>query len=171
MDFQRARIINQIDKKFIFITIALSNGSLIALIDQHAADERFRLETIIQGLSADVRQMQSPLEIPFPQKDLEKLVHRKDKLGQWGLEIDVLDEKIEIKTVPKILEDIEVTRWKTILVQYVREDGYDCPSGLMNIFCSKACRSVSSSQAECDDRQSCSTTFLQSTTARESFIA
>lgn len=106
MDFQRARIINQIDKKFIFITIALSNGSLIALIDQHAADERFRLETIIQGLSADVRQMQSPLEIPFPKRIWKNWSIEKTNSGSGDLKLMFWMKRLKSRQFQRFLKTL-----------------------------------------------------------------
>lgn len=142
-DFQNAKIISQVDRKFIFITLPLPNGTLTAMIDQHAADERYRLETIIQNLQTTAIKIQPPIEISFPsEKNIQVLKERKSKLQQWGIELAILGDLVRISSIPGILEDIDATRWKTILLQYVTEDGLDCPSGMMNIFCSKACRSV-----------------------------
>ena len=42
-----------------------------------------------------------------------------------------------------MIKDIDEGRWKDILSSYVfTHAADDCPSGLMNMFCSKACRSV-----------------------------
>jgi DNA mismatch repair ATPase MutL len=140
-DFQTATVISQVDRKFIFISIHLSKGTLLALVDQHAADERYRLETIIQNLTGTKLQLSSPIEICFSEKHLQILNERK-KLQDWGVELEILESLVRITEIPAILDEVDPVRWRSILLQYILEDGRECPLGMMNIFCSKACRSV-----------------------------
>ena len=140
-DFLTSTIINQIDRKFILIKIPTSTASIIALIDQHAADERYRLETIIKFLPTSIHQ--TNINIPFPQKYLPTLSKRKYNLRQWGIDIELTNEGVRLVGIPGVIKDIDEGRWKGILSSYVLTHAADdCPSGLMDMFCSKACRSV-----------------------------
>jgi DNA mismatch repair ATPase MutL len=134
-------IINQIDRKFILIKIPTPTTSVIALIDQHAADERYRLETIIKLLPTSVHQ--TNINVPLSPKYLPTLSKRKHNLRQWGIYIELTDEGVRVVGIPVVTKDIDEGRWKGILSSYVLTHAADdCPPGLMNIFCSKACRSV-----------------------------
>jgi len=116
----------------------------MALVDQHAADERYRLETIIKSLPTSSIHLTN-LEIPFPITHIPILLQRKNNLRQWGIEIEITtDENVRIKGIPEILakDNIDGGRWKGILLSYVMMNIEECPSGLMDMFCSKACRSV-----------------------------
>jgi DNA mismatch repair ATPase MutL len=156
-DFSKATVINQIDRKFILITIPLDNGLMVALVDQHAADERHRLESILTGLPSSTRSLQQAIEFPCPEQHLSTLGRRKDQLLRWGVGIDILDETVRITEVPTILKDVDAARWKSILVGYALEDEREYPTGLMEIFCSKACRSVLAPLDIRNNRQSCLT--------------
>jgi DNA mismatch repair ATPase MutL len=120
----------------------ISNDTLVALIDQHAADERYRLEAIVRNLSSTAREKNPSIELPFSPMQLQALAARKEKLRQWGIVMDISDKSATIIAVAEILMDVDATRWKSILLHYLLEDELDCPSELMNLFCSKACRSV-----------------------------
>lgn len=67
---QEAKVIGQVDSKFILIKIRNSNNtitpSMVVLVDQHASDERIKVENILQNLcsapSAEVQLYTSPLK-------------------------------------------------------------------------------------------------------------
>jgi DNA mismatch repair ATPase MutL len=142
-DFLNASIINQVDRKFILITIPTSTATVVALVDQHAADERFRLETIIKSLQTTIHRLSSEMKITLPSKVLETLSHRRNHLLSWGIDISVTEDGLRITGIPEILmKDLDEARWKGILSSYVTTNVDDCPRGLMEMFCSKACRSV-----------------------------
>jgi DNA mismatch repair ATPase MutL len=141
IDLLKATIINQIDRKFILIKIPTSTASIVALVDQHAADERYRLETIFKSLQASLHP--TTFEFQFSVNILSVLVKRKSKLRQWGIDIETTEERVRIVGIPGVLaKDIDGGRWKGILLEYVTTSADECPTGLMDMFCSKACRSV-----------------------------
>ena len=81
---------------------------------------------------------------------------RKSKLRQWGIEIETTEEKVRVVGVPGVLvKDIDGGRWKGILLEYVAASADECPTGLMDMFCSKACRSVCSMRMRNDSGNYC----------------
>ena len=142
-DFANATVINQIDHKFILISIAASSGTILALVDQHAADERFRLETIINSLSSNIHRLSHAIKVSFPVKQLQLLSRRSGNLRSLGIEIELYDDSLQIAGIPGVLRnETDGERWKAILSSYVSMNAPDCPTPLMNMLCSKACRSV-----------------------------
>jgi DNA mismatch repair ATPase MutL len=139
-NLKSAQVLGQIDRKFILITINTTEGTLLAAVDQHAADERYRLELILDSLGEASLEVSIQFEIPEKYRTI--LSQRNRKLVEWGVEIYVLKGKVEITRIPRILKDVNASRWKQILVEYVSQDDVSCPSGLTDIFNSKACRSV-----------------------------
>ena len=112
----------------------------MALIDQHAADERYRLETIIHSLPTSIHQTNISLPLPPQQRDV--LSKRKHHLRQWGIDIDITNDVLLVG-IPNVAKDTDEGSWKGILSSYILTNiADDCPSGLMDIFRSKACRSV-----------------------------
>lgn len=175
-EFLTATIINQVDRKFILISIPhfttstpLSTsrdkyGAVIqqtlAVIDQHAADERYRLEQLMEQLPQKTYRLNPPMEIPLSDRIGKVLWKRRGVLLRWGVDITI--EKPEMGTserlqgtlkelgavgrlqgVPEITKDLNATKWKEILLQYTSEEASQPPSLLTEILASKACRSVS----------------------------
>src|SRR5436190_21785892 len=135
-DFLKARIINQVDQKFILISIPRSSGSIVALIDQHAADERYRLETIIKSLPTSIHP--TIIDIPFVGNPLDTLSKQRVKLRQWGIDIEITDVGVRILGIPSVLKDVDPGRWKVVLTSFLMMTMEDnCPSGFMDMFCSK----------------------------------
>jgi DNA mismatch repair ATPase MutL len=166
-DFFTATVINQIDRKFILISFPRSDGPIIALVDQHAADERYRLETILGTLPTSIHPLDLAMEITIPEKQLRIISKRKNNLLNWGIEIQVKKDCVFISGIPKVLaECIDGAQWKRVLSSYLLRNADDCPSELMDMFCSKACRSVSPFGPRDDFRQSCLTIFLEKMSVR-----
>lgn len=143
VDFLTATVVNQVDRKFILISIPATDGLIIALVDQHAADERYRLETIFRTLSTSIHPLDPAMEITVPGNQLSIISKRRIKLLNWGVKIEVKNSRTFITGVPGVLREcIDGARWKRILLSYLLTNADDCPSELMDMFCSKACRSV-----------------------------
>lgn len=140
-DFLNAKVINQVDRKFILISIPIAETIILALIDQHAADERYRLERILKSLPTTIHTVTPSIPLAH---NLLSLSKRKQRLLRWGIQLEFVDNTIVLKGIPAILADLDVARWNQILSRYMTEDKHDCPTALMELFCSKACRSVSS---------------------------
>ena len=184
-DLLTAKIINQIDRKFILISIPqnpchlnppsaadIKNGNdsyTLAVIDQHAADERYRLERLIEQLRYTSKVVDPAINIPMSERHLHTLLKRREVLLQWGIEITieksgVISESemsgiVELTTserqgtlqemgvlllrvIPEITKDLDAAKWKQILLQYLSEEKSQLPSLLTQILASKACRSV-----------------------------
>lgn len=165
-DLLNCIVINQVDRKFILITVPISNATIIALVDQHAADERYRLEVIIQTLSKGIHRIDPPIVFRLSKRNLQTLSNRRSKLMIWGVEIEIIDDSVQLVGIPWVTANvIEERKWKMILFQFATAVQDGCPSVLMSMLCSKACRSVSPSFSECDSRRSCSMTSFQKMTA------
>jgi hypothetical protein len=102
------------------------------------------------------------LDIQLGPKYTRALFNQKQKILTWGVEIEFIDEGIRVLGIPGVLaKDVNEGRWKKILLQFSTAERNECPSELMDMFCSKACRSVCSSYFIYDFRQSCSMISFQ----------
>ncbi|KAI4325764.1 hypothetical protein MLD38_031134 [Melastoma candidum] len=79
-----ARVLQQIDKKFIPIIA----GQTLAAIDQHAADERIRLEElrkkVLSGEVMKVTYLEYEKELVLPEMAHQMLHNYKDQVESWG---------------------------------------------------------------------------------------
>jgi DNA mismatch repair ATPase MutL len=145
----------------------MADGSIIALVDQHAADERYRLEAILSALPTSIHLLDQSIEITIPSKQLNIISKRGIDLLKWGVKIEVKNDCVFVTGIPKVLaECVDGARWKRILSSYLLTNTDECPSELMDMFCSKACRSVSSSGPRNDFRRLCLTIFLEKMNVR-----
>jgi len=137
-----------VDNKFILISIPSPTGSILALIDQHAADERHRLEAILRSLPTSSYTLETPLQIPLSSRQLEIFRQRKDILMSCcGVQLKIEANSVWLLAVPEVLasdssKDLNTAQWKTILLEAVSGSTVQCPAKLMSTFCSKACRSA-----------------------------
>ncbi|KAL3693610.1 hypothetical protein R1sor_007261 [Riccia sorocarpa] len=82
---QHARVLQQVDKKFI---PAVADGVLI-IIDQHAADERVRLEELREQVlgssqSKEGAQLSSPLDLTVAFTETQILQTYREQIESWG---------------------------------------------------------------------------------------
>ena len=139
-DLAQATVLAQIDRKFILLSIPGEKGRIIALIDQHAADERFRLERILETAES----VPASLTLRFSKSELATLERRKEGLLRWGMQVEIAEETVRIVGIPNVLaKDLDSVPWREILASYTAGQPDECPHLLMNLLCSKACRSVS----------------------------
>ncbi|KAL3525170.1 hypothetical protein ACH5RR_013542 [Cinchona calisaya] len=79
-----AKVLQQVDKKFIPVVA----GSILAVIDQHAADERIRLEELRQKvLSGEMKQitfLEAEQELLLPEIGYQLLHNYVDQIENWG---------------------------------------------------------------------------------------
>ncbi|RKF61705.1 putative dna mismatch repair protein [Erysiphe neolycopersici] len=101
-----AEFISQVDNKFILVKISAKyfNGlthkleELLVMIDQHAADERIRIESLFEDLCTPVKAMgldppcrvkshilARSLSISLPSEEIEVLLTFKDHFSSWGI--------------------------------------------------------------------------------------
>ena len=93
-DIMYMEVIGQCDKKFIIVKQRKS-GDLYAM-DQHACDERIRVEEMYKSLEegkSPIVEIVPPYEIQFKQDDLLKVERsiEKGNLSKWGVEISIVD--------------------------------------------------------------------------------
>ncbi|KAL5000663.1 hypothetical protein BDV10DRAFT_31387 [Aspergillus recurvatus] len=88
-DLQAARVIGQVDRKFILVQMGRMDASTLVLIDQHAADERCRIERLFEDFfnGSEVQTIEvEPVVIAIPAVETS-LFRRQAKFFQsWGIE-------------------------------------------------------------------------------------
>lgn len=110
-------VINQVDKKFILIRCldqSIHNCPLLVLVDQHACDERIRLEELFYSLLTEVvtgtfvaRDLKDCcIEVDRTEADLFK--HYQSEFKKWGIGYETIEgtmetSLLEIKTLPEML--------------------------------------------------------------------
>ncbi|KAM3362867.1 DNA mismatch repair protein MLH3 isoform X2 [Capsicum galapagoense] len=79
-----AKVLQQVDKKFIPIVA----GTTLAIIDQHAADERIRLEElrdkVLSGQKRTTTYLDSEQELVMPEIGHQLLLNYADQIQNWG---------------------------------------------------------------------------------------
>ncbi|POS85262.1 hypothetical protein EPUL_003435, partial [Erysiphe pulchra] len=101
-----AQFISQFDNKFIFVKISTTHSNrltqkseeLLVMIDQHAADERIRIESLLEDLCTPVKGtgldsscrvksyiLAKPLSISLPPNEIDLLSSFKDHFLSWGI--------------------------------------------------------------------------------------
>lgn len=82
-----ARIISQVDGKFILISMLNTKRSqTLVLIDQHAADERIRVESLVDELTTlPPVKLPKPLIFEVPKRDYELLARQAAYFARWSI--------------------------------------------------------------------------------------
>ncbi|OLL26359.1 DNA mismatch repair protein MLH3 [Neolecta irregularis DAH-3] len=152
--FEDLKVVAQIDKKFI---LARTRNVLI-LIDQHAADERIRVERLFSELKTDV----VPTKILVPLNQEERIIFDRceDLLNIWGFDFSKANE-IEVRKIPRVIRERQAANPEFIcnlLSQFLSQMAHRrnmaaptltdwvsnlhvCPAHLVSVVNSKACRS------------------------------
>ena len=163
-----AKVISQVDKKFILICVNPSSNTkdkrdaeLLVLVDQHAADERIRVEALLAELKASPTLLPSPLIFDIQAREHRLLLRLAPSFAGYGIVYDLkppgasLKCKMIVKALPAtiaercrlepkvLLELIRSEAWKC------EEEGRDsiattttCPPRLLDMLNSRACRSA-----------------------------
>ncbi|KAL4940403.1 hypothetical protein BDV06DRAFT_20366 [Aspergillus oleicola] len=89
-DLATAKVIGQVDCKFILVEMGSQNGaSALVLIDQHAADERCRVEALSQELFSSSKIVQTtevdPLIVDVPGHETSLFRRQADFFRSWGI--------------------------------------------------------------------------------------
>lgn len=82
-DLDSAKVLAQVDQKWI---VCLLDRTLL-LIDQHAADERVKLETMLD-MDLDVRFLQPYLALSTTEHDLNLAMSHRKTLQHWGIHVE-----------------------------------------------------------------------------------
>lgn len=104
---RNARVVNQVDDKFILIKMKEAGGDVLVLVDQHAADERIRIEGLLEdyfkppnpalqfsgigypasGLQpgATVEILEKPISFEVDANEAQKLRLKQQYFARWGV--------------------------------------------------------------------------------------
>ena len=218
-DLRRAQLLAQVDKKFLLAKVqsqlmerkesvthdginARGTRPFLILIDQHAADERCRVETLMRDYfdfsdsktrgsewSSKTEVLEKPLRFELSSRERELLERYRSYFSHWGIVYELSANKFRTTEVsitrlpPSILERcrseprlvIELLRkevWKmndepstfrpdptTKIAWHLKSDAevqcddrswvsrfHGCPSGILDLINSRACRSELSSE-------------------------
>jgi DNA mismatch repair protein MLH3 len=157
---RRADVISQVDCKFILIKISTSSvssnddsaraaGEMLVIVDQHAADERCRVEELFQELCSPLildecttgvaspqsgvltTLLEKPISFIMPQREIQLLQMHAQHFANWGIIYDVphagltTDQHQEYKVTVKSLPPSIIERCATVpklLVELLRSE-------------------------------------------------
>ncbi|CAO3612716.1 unnamed protein product [Cunninghamella blakesleeana] len=85
-DLIPAKILGQVDCKWIACTV----NQFLVLIDQHAADERIKLETMLDS-TLDVRFLEPNIYIHITKQEIDLAMKYQSVLRNWGIYIEKLE--------------------------------------------------------------------------------
>lgn len=136
-----ATVISQVDRKFVLIKLPLNStvfkpedqpsNSTLVMLDQHAADERCRLEELMASyftgdgtlMRAEIETLESPISWEVTPKERDLLEQYRDHLSTWGIILQVhrRSPKITVTALPpSILERCRLE--PRLIVDLVRKE-------------------------------------------------
>jgi DNA mismatch repair protein MLH3 len=146
---RRSRVISQVDRQFILLSIPRDEESqVLVAVDQHAADERCRVERLFQqlcippdpndgfrsnlGVRSSVRCLNliKPLRFRLPLVEVRHFGQQATAFGEWGILYDLssLDEsqnsktgELVIKTLPHVIAERSQSN-PELLISTLREE-------------------------------------------------
>jgi DNA mismatch repair protein MLH3 len=165
-----ASIINQVENKFILCRVASRGCTHLLLVDQHAADERIKVEGYYRQIcSGDRTSLARPILLDVSDDEASKFRQARVFFSSWGIDYtirpatdDTSSPSVAITHLPPIISErcrlepkiiIDILR-KEIWQEtpgWHRHPGGDaswisrithCPEGLLEMLNSRACRSA-----------------------------
>ena len=163
-----ARVISQVDKKFILICVNDpsnlhdgENAELLVLVDQHAADERIRVEGLLADLKASPTSLPKPLMFEVQAREHPLLSRFAPSFASLGIVYDLTAPlgkakcKISVKALPAAIAE-RCRLEPQILIDLIRRESWkrdeerdfslantlSLPQGLLDMLNSRACRSA-----------------------------
>ncbi|KAG3120480.1 hypothetical protein PI125_g1119 [Phytophthora idaei] len=99
----KLQVIRQVDRKFILVRADTLRGKLVLCIDQHAADERVRLEQLEEEMfgrdgslrRVEIQEHEPPLVLRMNFKEREVLNHYEDLIRSWGFGFESITSEPE----------------------------------------------------------------------------
>ena len=87
-----AHVIAQVDKKFILLSVSTpTTPNLLVLVDQHAADERIRVEALLNDLQTQgTVPVNKPLTFDIPSKEHSLFAAHAPFFARWGITYTLL---------------------------------------------------------------------------------
>ncbi|PHH72915.1 hypothetical protein CDD80_4181 [Ophiocordyceps camponoti-rufipedis] len=168
-----AEIIGQVDRKFVLARLSLKQGSPatgLVVIDQHAADERCRLEDLCQayfdGVEAATEALQRPVLFEASGREGELLRRYRHHFHGWGIIYVVeADCKVRVTRLPPSIAE-RCSSEPRLLIDLMRREVWalsdgavtpntqpetggpsswprrfrGCPSGVLELLHSRSCR-------------------------------
>lgn len=136
---KKCRVVSQVGDKFILVCCFSNSCQILMIIDQHAADERVRLEryfTILASKSFDLTS--TPLDVPttieISQKDWDFLMIHKLSFTHFGVFYDLISfsgkYQIVITHVPEVVHakvlsekrvEVNMDLLKRLVIDHVRD--------------------------------------------------
>lgn len=154
----RFKVINQIDRKFILLTIA----DQIVVLDQHASDERIRVEQYLQEFVEQRHpglRLQNPVTFILHPSETVLFDQYAPNFNTFGIHFATQSDRVVITHLPFLLTKIENDLLKDSLLQHCYdladhvkrvhidcnnwfETSYHLPRIITELINSKACRSA-----------------------------
>lgn len=106
------RIIRQIDNKFILIRFAAvtrTKAPYLVIMDQHACDERIKVEELYKQFIFEVMlhscmlRLMNVIEFEVSQAECDSLAHFKDNFNLFGINYVIDDELVQVTHLPHLL--------------------------------------------------------------------
>ena len=163
---RNSRVISQVDRKYVLIcleeeTQRLLNekSELLVLVDQHAADERIRVEGLLATLGSSSTQLAKPIIFELQVREHGLLARCAAYFADWGIlyDIQTLPESHKCRLSVKALPSAIAERCRIepkVLIELIRTEAWKrseggssvirkaCPQGLLDMLNSRACRSA-----------------------------
>ena len=109
---RNAKILRQVDRKFILVKIQEAEGEVLVLVDQHAASERVILENLLSELCAPVDHanalttgskvrttyLEKPLRFQIPVAEFDLCREHSTQFANWGILYDLRQRDEELST-------------------------------------------------------------------------
>ncbi|WP_440763814.1 DNA mismatch repair endonuclease MutL [Natronorubrum sp. DTA7] len=131
------RVLGQLDDTY----LVCETGNGLALIDQHAADERVNYERLQRAFADDpaAQALASPVELELTAVEAEAFESYREALSRLGFYADRTDDRtVAVTTVPAVLEEtLEPERIRDVLASFLegdRESGAETVDALADEF-------------------------------------
>lgn len=164
-DLVCARVLGQVDQKFILVlTPTKDTGDNLVLIDQHAADERIKVEQLYRELcAAPAVLLTRPLILDSSEEEARRFEEIRPYFASWGIRYEIADNTIRVTHLPQLIAE-RCQRDPGMLVELLRKEVWmdrhrvvlesrpedlswvdrmaHCPAGVMEMVNSRACRTA-----------------------------
>lgn len=122
-------IIGQLDKKFILAKFSKLSTTTLLILDQHACDERIKLESHLQNYINDIidnalllKNIPKPLLIKINHDEFQLFSYYKEEFMKWGIKYCLLEEAvISNEDKANIPEKVKNTLKITALSEFIFE--------------------------------------------------
>lgn len=159
-NLRSVRVIGQVDKKFILASIPSDDKcNMLILIDQHAADERIRVEELFQRLIVNKPvPLAKPVIFHVNMQEMQRFKVLQAYFATWEIHYILLTNQIQVSALPELIVERCRTEPK-VLVNLLRTEVWrdvprsntgthwtsriaSCPQGMLELLASRACRSA-----------------------------